>query len=330
MMRHAAGRLDLQNAARVMALAARFAAPQRAMACALHGRAHEALRAALLRAGKRHEAFALEAMADPGAYAVWNAAPLGATALPDDAVMVALRTALGAPILAPTALLCKPLRGRERKPCPLTAGRVAGDAFAADRHSRVCKRGGGPIKVHDHVRARLATLVRSWGVAVEEECGDFLSQPRRIDMLVRAGAAGLGYLAIDFTRRDTTGEDGLAGAERGKEKKYGDDYSCAACVRGFGFNQYGQLGPQAKEVVWRLAAAGERACGADRDALRTELVQHFAHALVTAQADVYARAAELNGGGGLTAPRRAALRPEGQRLLLATRVHGAAGRNARV
>ena len=78
-----------------------------------------------------------------------------------------------------------------------------------------------------------------------------------------------------------------------------------------------------------LAAADERACGADRDALRTELVQHFGHALVTAQADVYARAAELNGGGGLTAPRRAALRPEGQRLLLATRVHGAAGRNAR-
>jgi len=306
---------------RAFALAAQFQTPQRALTCAVHGRCVEVLRAELSAHGRAHELLALESMADPAAFAIYVAAPLRPLELADDALMVALRTALDAPILSPQSLLCQTVAGREGKPCPVAtlataAARSAAaraDARAADRHARTCKRGGGVLRVHNHVVAAVGGLLTDWGVPNVQEARDFLPGECRMDNLCRASNAVSPYLAADLTRRDDARLDALAAAERGKEDKYAAIYQAPVLVRGFAFNQFGRIGPQARELVNRWVAAGVRACGAHPDDLRSELLATFGHALHTAQAHVYARFAAVNGDKGMSAPREAALVPAGQR-----------------
>jgi hypothetical protein len=212
---------------------------------------------------------------------------------------------------------CRVAHGFEDEPCPLTADRdwaavARGDPRAADRHARVCKRGGGPHKLHSLVRSQLARVLRDWGVPVKEEADDMLPGNKRMDLLLLGAGPDRALLAVDFTRRDGVSRDALAKAERDKEAKYVKVYQGQAHVRGFAFDEHGRIGPQAREVVDRLVAAGAQTCGAHPDDLRAELLATFGHALLTGLAQMYARAATINGDKSHGAPLESALVPAGQ------------------
>jgi hypothetical protein len=256
------------------------------------------------------DAAALEAMSDSGAYAVFGAPTLAR--LSDDAFRVVVRSALHVPVLRSASVPCREV-GTECRSCP----RETGDRFAADRHARVCKRGGGVVRVHDQVRSAVARVMRDWGVAAMEECGDFMAPDcgRRMDLLVPAGGRLRGALAVDFTRRVDASREQLATAERGKVTKYTPFYAGVGIVEvcGFAFDQFGRLGPMAREVVERVVCAGVRACGAHEDDFRAELLGAYSRAVFEGMALQYARMGRLAGDTGCGVPVWAALRPAGTR-----------------
>jgi hypothetical protein len=305
-------------------LAARFATPQRALTCALYGRALEGLRRDLQ--GRRRELHTLEAMSDSGAYAIYLAPPVRATLLPDDALRVALRIALCAPVLRPTSLRCRPLHGsaQPEAPCPGTrctthreiqqAARLT--PWLADQHARTCKRGGGPIVLHDTVRSQLARALQDLGLPVAQESHDYLlDSGMRADLLVRAAGPGRELMSVDITRRDGAALRDLQRAEEEKERKYREAYNglTNVFVCGFAFDEHGRLGPRAHQVIELWVAAAARATGGHPDDLRREILSAFGFALNSGLAAMYARAAMLNDDQSDGAPNWRALMRSGTR-----------------
>ena len=180
----------------------------------------------------------LEAMAHPAAYAIFEAPPVGRFRLTDDAFVVAVRTALALPILAPTSTLCRASRwDRTDRECTM-ASRAAceaewcGDTRAADRHAATCKRGGGVHSVHDNVRSAVAAVARGWGVHVLEESSEGLVDTNmRMDLLMRAAGECRGFLVtrrFDATR-EALGQGGQDSEVPGEV--CGQGHSVGLCIR---------------------------------------------------------------------------------------------------
>ena len=111
---------------------------------------------------------------------------------------------------------------------------------------------------------------------------------------------------MDVTRVETTPESSmklLNDAEMAKRKKYQQRYPADVEVRGFAFDQFGQLGQDARLVVERLVNVGRLASGAHGDDLRRELLSKLGATVMFALASRYARAAAINKDVSRAAPR---------------------------
>jgi hypothetical protein len=315
---------DEGSVMKAFAVAAEYAAPQRALTCAVIGRQSEDLRARLTRDKQAFELNVLGAQADAGAYTKWLVAPLGRQAMSNDEVLVDLRLALGATVLAPTSLRCAAHAeiGEKEFTCPRArAGQAmrlkhasveaeGGDAAAhgvleartADTHARVCKRGGGPIATHNRVLEAAAVTMRAWGVALSTEARDLLSGSKRMDILLRGASPEAALVAVDVTRRDNGTVATLAAAEREKVAKYAPHYGECAVVYGFAFDQYGRLGPQAHSAVGVFVRCGALACGMPADMLRREMYAALGVAVTRGITAQYAAVSAANGDKSLGVP----------------------------
>jgi hypothetical protein len=281
------------------AAASAYRAPQRAMTCALLAVRCVALRASL--AGKERELQVIDACAQPTAYAVWMAVNMPRP-MRDGAFRVAMREAYGLPVLSPTALFCQTVAGKEGKVCPLR-GLKAKDyedhaalyPRAADQHALTCKCGGQQIHTHDAVCEAFAGVCVRWGLSVRTEGMRWLRGQMRMDVEVPlTGEAGALPLMIDFTRKYGAGQTDLRRAEEAKEVKYRTAFTRPVTMRGAAFNEFGQLGPRAREVVDRAVALGVRTTGSHHHDLRTEMFAEIGVAIRYGNAAAYAHFAELN------------------------------------
>jgi hypothetical protein len=128
------------------------------------------------------------------------------------------------------------------------------------------------------------------------------------------GDPGLGALMVDITRRFQGTQDSLRRAEQQKEEKYENFFLVPATMKGAAFNELGELGPGACDVVGRLVALGARATGSHPDDLRVELLGRVGVAIFTGNARAYAHFADLNQPEARGfAPFTSALAPSGQR-----------------
>jgi hypothetical protein len=127
-----------------------------------------------------------------------------------------------------------------------------------------------------------------------------------MDLLIRGAGSNRRFLAVDVTRVETTPESSmklLNDAEMAKRKKYQQRYPADVEVRGFAFDQFGQLGQDARLVVERLVNVGRLASGAHGDDLRRELLSKLGATVMFALASRYARAAAINKDVSRAAPR---------------------------
>jgi hypothetical protein len=308
---------DAAKVRRAFAVAAAFVAPQRALSCAVVGWQCAETRARLARERRSFELNVLDAQSDAGAYSKWLVAPIGRMAMTHDEVLVDLRMALGATVLAPTSMRCaaRAERGEKALTCPQARGGIlrlkhasaegeGGTAAArvADTHARVCKRGGGVTATHNRVVEAIAVTLRSWGVAVALEAHDFLTGSKRIDLLVRGATPDAALVAVDVTRRDNASVATLHAGERDKVAKYSPIYGERAVVYGFAFDQYGRLGPQAHSAVALFVRCGTLACGAPADLLRREMYAAVGIAVARGTTAQYAAVGAANRDRSLGVP----------------------------
>lgn len=144
------------------------------------------------------------------------------------------------------------------------------------------------------------------------------------------GAADYGdySLMVDFTRRHGGGQVELARAEREKETKYGRLYQAAVTMRGAAFNEFGEMGPHAVEVLDRAVTQGVLHTGSHPDDLRAELMARLGAAVLFGNAAAFAHFATLNPGLAGWAPSKESLKARGQ--LMVTGVRGRLAAPARV
>jgi hypothetical protein len=302
-----------------------YEAPQRALTCALLGARFEALVRALTLDGKAAALRALRACAHPAAYAVWCAVPVALRSMSEAVFTVAMRQAYALPILDPRALHCQTAAGRESKICVLRDVRdvavyAARNPEAADAHALTCKAGGGPIHTHDDVVTAFAQVTSSWGCDTRTDSKRFLPPNTRMDVdLPNAADYGTWSLMVDFTRKYGAGQVELERAERAKEAKYDRLYMAEVTMRGAGFNEFGELGPRAMDVVDRAVAQGVLHTGSHPDDLRAELLARLGAAVLFGNASALAHFAWLNPGLAGWAPSKEALRPRGQVLAVGVR-----------
>jgi hypothetical protein len=184
---------------------------------------------------------------------------------------------------------------------------------AADRHGRLCARGGASIAVHNATAALVARVAAEWGLSVACESKEFLppNSAFKIDVLVRGAGEGGRYLAVDVTRRegelDVEGA-GAAAADRDKQRYYEQLYSHPVTVRGFAMDHRGRLGEGAREVVRMLAEAGARMSDGHVEDLERELLTRLAAETQHNLAYLYARAAAVNRVEEVGVPRLTGLR----------------------
>lgn len=296
-----------------------YKAPQRALTCALMSVKVTELHDAV--AMRPRERMALRACSQASAYAVWLAAPLVLKSMTNDVFRVAMRQAFALSILSPTALVCKTKAGYEGKCCKLKgikkedfAARAEAEPWLADEHAMVCKCGGSQIHTHDGVVRAFAHTAGGWGVWSRMESGKDLPANMRIDNeLPLAGDTAGESLMVDWTRRFQGGQATLLAAEREKEDKYEKAFEAPATCRGAAFNEYGELGPHALQVVDRVVSLGARATGSHPADLKVEMLAAIGAAIHFGNAAAYAHFAELNKDCHGFAPRKAALWPAGQR-----------------
>jgi hypothetical protein len=309
------GDLGLAEAMLAVAWASRFAAPQRALACAAAARRREMLVLRLGTAGAQRELNVLEVFRDGGANAIWRAPPCGATLLTDAAFVVAMREALAVPVLSAKSMrCCTHFDWANRKKCPIVAAAERREQLDADRHARTCKRGGLPKVVHNACCGRLLGVARSWGLAVVAEAGDFLPGALKIDLLVEGCGRGGALLAVDFTRIDTDSASVLEAMASRKVLKYAPRYMHDATVCGCAVDYRGRLSAAARRVLVTLAWAGARACGAHPEDLFNEVLFALSHELWQGLAAQYAAVASVNHDVARGVPRPAQLVPSGQRI----------------
>lgn len=288
-----------------IALAARYETPQRAIYCGLVARRAVALAARLRREGRCDELLALEACSSFSSYAKFLVAPLPPFEMGDELFANMMRVHMCLPILDPKSLRCVTVAGREGKSarCPLRPfDGMAREQLArlhpglADRHAVTCKCGGHPIRIHNRVVAGNASRLTDWGAPIQTETAALLvGGELRMDTLHARAGRNHGHMAVDTTRRHGGDFELLRQAEEAKVRKYTDKYMGDVLVRGFAFNQFYQLGPQAREVVERYAAAAEREGQGDRDELRLDLLAWGGRAVAEGHALAFARVARNNG-----------------------------------
>jgi len=284
-------------------LATRYAQPQRAVSCALHGfmraRLDEVLSPKLRRT--------LEAAAEFPSYAWLLAAPVADFAVPDAVFACAMRMRLSAPILLPKSVRCQTAAGGKPRSCTIN-GCANGEA---DAHALSCKCGGHSISSHNYVRVCLAALLRTWGLTVAEESHDYLPRTRalKMDLLVTGAGLGQGLLAIDLTRRFAADAAALLGAECAKVAKYAARYMVPVTLAGFAFSELGACGRQARAVGALLVNAAARLTAGDPADLSLEFWATFGVALWRATTARFAHFARLNGDRSAHAPQEAALVP---------------------
>jgi hypothetical protein len=304
--------------------ASRYAAPQRAMTCALLGERYNKLKQHLERTGQVRARRMWTDNKQPEAYALWLASPL-AVPLSDAVFLVGMRQALGLAVMAPTALRCKTKGGYEGKTCPVKgirpmdfAARAAADPWAAEDHALKCKCGGCAIHTHDGVVNAVEQVGAEWDVHVQVEQHKGLTGGKRMDVVIPvAGDPGSHGLAVDWTRRVEQQETGLALAEKGKVEKYTAAYENPMTIVGAAFNERGRLGPGARQAVDRMVWAGVSATGSHPDDLRLELLARIGAAVLFGNAATFAHFANLNrdAKGGF-APRPGTLKPSGMRRVM--------------
>jgi hypothetical protein len=148
-----------------------------------------------------------------------------------------------------------------------------------------------------------------------EESGYFLKvrSAKKVDVLALTAGIGRCPLAIDFTRRyGATGAE-LQKAEEDKEKKYLPLYELRAEVRGFAFNQLGQVGPQARQTCERFVAAGARGGAGHPADLEKDFWSVFGTAVAVATTARFAHFARLNKDTSAHAPGEDAVNVPAQR-----------------
>jgi hypothetical protein len=247
-----------------------------------------------------------------------------------------MRRLYGLRILPATALLCQTVHGREGKTCQLRglhrgefATHAVNNPGAADAHALRCKCGAGVIVTHDLVRAAPVAVAQEWQVLLRMEGNRLLraANARMDNDAPLGGDPGTHGLMIDWTGRAGVGQAGLIRAERGKEMKYFDAFTLPVTMKGAAFNDMGELGPGALDVVDRLVQMGARSTGAHPDDLRMELLARIGVAVHSGNAAAFAYFARANGVWMHTTPRAEALRPSG--MVRATGVTGQLARRGR-
>jgi hypothetical protein len=297
--------------------ASAYRAPQRAMTCALLAVRCAALERELTRPGRETELRTWRACAAPSAYSVWLASPM-AVKLSDGAFRVAMRMMFGLIVMSPTALRCRTKAGYEGKVCRLRGikdfeAHAAVHPRAADQHALTCKCGGCQIHTHDDVVHASANTANSWGVRVLVESKRGLPSGMRMDNEAPEAGDPCEPLMADWTRRFQAGQVELSRAEDEKERKYNEAYQMMVTMRGAAFNEFGELGPHAMDVVNRLVAVGVRTSGSHPADLKTEMLARIGAAVLNGNAAAFAHFAEINGDRRGHAPTKLELKPAGQR-----------------
>jgi hypothetical protein len=288
-------------ARRAAAAASRFAQPQRPLTQALFSRMREELQERLRSAGDARSLQVIDASADIGARALWDAVPVSVEKffLSDSVIRTALRLWLGVPVLPPQARgVCVTSTVAACKPCPVD--RCSGaDDWAADRHALCCKRGGLPQAIHDLIVERISRACTELGFGVEEPVAQGWLPPSsrlKVDFAVRGAGAMGSTLIVDVTRRcvdpGVAATGVLARADASKYQKYANQLFRPATLSAFALDHRGRLSPAAKRVIQLIAAAAARRSGAHIDDVRAMLLQRVAVALYHGTAFAFARTAE--------------------------------------
>lgn len=301
-------------------VASEYAAPQRALSCALYTVRVMQLRDELTGAGRTHELHVLNAVAQESAYAVFLAAPFAAARMSDAATTVALRRCYGLAVLKGGSTKCRTKAGQEREVCT-SGARVNGIECAPERrgdaHALTCKCGGGAIHGHDRVVQAVGMATLEWGIATKMESSEFLGPNQRMDLVFPlAGRPGHLGMAVDWTRRVFGSADTLREAERNKEEKYLEAYTVPMDVYGAAYTDMGVLGQRARAVVNRLVTLGERTTGAHPDDLRLQLLAAVGAAIHNGNASTIAYFGEVNGDESLGVPNTWGLNQLGTRHAL--------------
>jgi hypothetical protein len=164
---------------------------------------------------------------------------------------------------------------------------------------------------HNGVRRGIAAVVSAWGLPVAQESREMMmpGSEHRVDLMVAGAGEGGGLLAVDVTRRARpfdVEDTALVAAESRKRMKYEALFGRTGglvLVRGFALDTNGRLGPDALQVVERLAAAGALVCDGHVDDLREELLQRVAAEAQFAAAHLLAVAGFNNRDQSLGVPR---------------------------
>lgn len=289
-----------RDVCRAAALAARYDRPQRALTCAAYAR----LAAGLVAGSDRLARATLRSMASVGARAVFDAAPVPGAAAPSaDALMVAIRSALGVRVLPADV---RPHQREKVGKCLPCGCAVARASDHPDLHARICKAGDGPRMAHDSVMDAVGKLLNEWGLFAQRESRRYLPGKLAIDLFVPGAGTGGRDLAVDFTRSDVevhvhaaarAAGAGAAALIRSKTAKYLEAYRRTVDVGIWATDHLGGLAPEGARVIDQLVQAAAHV-GGHPDDLRRELLCVFSVAMNRELTGVYARAAAAAGAAG--------------------------------